>query len=393
LSAVAVVVAVLIASLAAWLSARALARGSLREARALDDTGEDLRKVHVSPTPRIGGVAVVAGLLAAVAASCALSGALCPWALLVVCAAPAFAWGLIEDFSKRGAWAVRYALTAFAAALGFILADARITQLHVPGLDPALAIPAVSFVFTVFAVTGVAHSFNLIDGLNGLAGLNALLGAIGLAIVAASVGDSLVLPAACALAASVAGFLLVNYPRGRIFLGDGGAYLVGLLLAELAVLLVHRNSEVSPWFPLILLAYPIWETLFTVYRRKARGHSTARADALHLHSLVYRRIVRWRSFEAKPSDYVMRNSIASLCLWVVPAACLAVALAFWDTSLPLQAAAAVFGISYTLAYRRLVHFGVPSRLVLRAKPQSRRQILAANALLGDNAITPGGKGN
>ena len=132
---------------------------------------------------------------------------------------------------------VRYALTLIAAALGFILLDARITQLDVPGLDSALKIHAVSFVFTVFAVTGVSQSINLIDGLNGLAGVVGLLGAIGLAIVAAIVGDSLVFPAACALAASVAGFLLVNYPRGRIFLGDGGAYLVGLLLAELAVLL------------------------------------------------------------------------------------------------------------------------------------------------------------
>ena len=107
------------------------------------------------------------------------------------------------------------------------------------------------------------------------------------------------------------GSCAVNYPRGRIFLGDGGAYLVGLVLAVLSVLLVHRNSGVSPWFPLVLLAYPIWETLFSMYRRKARGHSTGRADALHLHSLVYRRVVRWRGFAGKPSDYVTRNSIAS----------------------------------------------------------------------------------
>ena len=191
---------------------------------------------------------------------------------------PAFTWGLIEDISNRGSVAVRLALTGVAASLGFILLDARITQLHVPGLDQALAIHAFSFAFTVFAVTGVAHSINIVDGLNGLAGVVGLLAAIGIAIVAAIVGDSLVLPAACALAASIGGFLLVNYPRGRIFLGDGGAYLVGLLLAELAVLLVHRNSEVSPWFPLVLLAYPVWETIFSMYRRKARGQSTGHAD-------------------------------------------------------------------------------------------------------------------
>jgi UDP-N-acetylmuramyl pentapeptide phosphotransferase/UDP-N-acetylglucosamine-1-phosphate transferase len=275
--------------------------------------------------------------------------------------------------------AVRLALTALAAALGFVLLDARIPDLDVPGLDQLLAISAFSFVFTVFAVTGVAHSINIIDGLNGLSGFIAMLAAIGIAIVASIVGDPLVFPAACALAASVAGFLLVNFPRGRIFLGDGGAYLVGLLLGELAVLLVHRNSEVSPWFPLMLLAYPIWETLFSMYRRKMRGQSTGNADALHFHTLVYRRVVRWRGFEGKPRDYVMRNSIASMCLWPIPAACLGVALAFWDNSLPLQVAAAVFGISYTLAYRRLVRFRVPGWMVIRAvqKPDDEHAKLAS----------------
>jgi UDP-GlcNAc:undecaprenyl-phosphate/decaprenyl-phosphate GlcNAc-1-phosphate transferase len=370
----ALTVVVVFAAVATWLAARALIRGSQGKPQAMDETWGGLRKVHVLPTPRIGGLAVVAGLLAAMAASLLLYRALPAWSLLVLCAAPAFIWGLIEDVSKRGSVPVRLALTGIAASLGFILLDARITQLHVPGLDQALAIHAFSFAFTVFAVTGVAHSINIIDGLNGLAGVVSLLAAVGIAIVAAIVDDALVFPAACALAASIAGFLLVNYPRGRIFLGDGGAYLVGLLLAELAVLLVHRNSEVSPWFPLVLLAYPVWETIFSMYRRKARGQSTGQADALHLHTLVYRRVVRWRGFAGKPSDYVTRNSVASALLWVIPATCLAAALVFWDWSLPLQLAAVVFGFSYTLAYRRLVRFGVPRWLVIRAGSKSSTEV-------------------
>jgi len=231
-----VVMAAIFAALSAWLAARALVTRSQRDTRALDDTWGGLRKVHVVPTPRVGGVAVLAGLVAALIVSCALHGALCVWSILLLCAVPAFTWGLIEDVSKRGSVPVRLALTGVAAALGFILLDARITELEVPGLDSALMIPAISFAFTVFAVTGVAHSINLIDGLNGLAGVVSLLAAIGLAIVAAATDDALVFPAACALAASIGGFLLVNYPRGKIFLGDGGAYLVGLLLGELSVL-------------------------------------------------------------------------------------------------------------------------------------------------------------
>jgi UDP-GlcNAc:undecaprenyl-phosphate GlcNAc-1-phosphate transferase len=370
---VAVAGAVLLAALSAWLSARALIRGSIGKSKALDDTWGGLRKVHVFPTPRIGGIAIAAGCLAGAVVNSLVYGELCPWAVLLLCTTPGFAWGLIEDFSQRGAVAVRLVLTAAAASLSFFVLDARITQLDVQGLDWLLGYSAFSFVFTVFAVTGVAHSINVIDGLNGLSAVIALLASIGLAIVAAAVGDSFVLGAACVLGASVAGFLAVNYPRGRIFLGDGGAYLVGLVLGVLSVLIVQRNSEVSPWFPLILLAYPIWETLFSMYRRKARGQSTGRADGLHLHTLVYRRVVRWRSFAGKSSDYVTRNSLASLCLWPIPLVGLGIALALWDHSAPLQLAAAAFGVIYTLAYWRLVRFRVPPWLVLRTRSASEAE--------------------
>ncbi len=82
------------------------------------------------------------------------------------------------------------------------------------------------------------------------------------------------------------GFLVFNYPSGRIFMGDGGAYLLGFWLGELSVLLVVRNPDVSPWFPLMLLALPsrgdpvlnLSEALFL------SGHSAGRPDGMHLHS-------------------------------------------------------------------------------------------------------------
>jgi UDP-N-acetylmuramyl pentapeptide phosphotransferase/UDP-N-acetylglucosamine-1-phosphate transferase len=354
-----------IAAILACIGARILVSGSQRRRQTLDETLGGLRKVHAIPTPRIGGIAVAIGVLAGAAIGAMTDGHAGTWLLLLACVSPAFIWGLIEDLSKRGAVLPRLVLPAVAAALGFILLDARLTELDIPVVDDILVVHACAFLFTVFAVTGVTHAVNVIDGLNGLAGVTTLLAAIGLAIVAAMVGDAFILSASLVLAASVAGFLLVNYPSGRIFLGDGGAYLVGLLLAELSVMLVHRNSEVSPWFPPVLLAFPIWETIFSMYRRRTRGHSTARADALHLHQLVYRRIVRWRGFSADPRDRMARNSVASLYLWVVPAACLLLALAFWDDSLALQVIGVSYWVVYGLVYRAVVRFKVPRWLVLK----------------------------
>ena len=379
MSSIAVGVAVFVALVAAWGGALSLSRRAAHEPRALDEAGSELRKLHVVPTPRVGGLAVLFGVAAGTAAYWELGGEIDLWLVLLLCVSPGFVWGLIEDLSKRGAVLVRLALTGVCAALAYVLLDARITVLDVPVLDGLLTFNTISFAFTLFAVAGVSHGLNIIDGLNGLSGVTALIAAIGLALVAWAVGDTFLFAAACIVAASIGGFLVVNYPSGRIFLGDGGAYLVGLLLAEISVLLVHRNSEVSPWFPLILLAYPIWETLFSMYRRKRRGQSTGRADALHLHSLVYRRIVRWKGFRALPADHAARNSLASLALWPMSVVGLVTGVFLWDQSLALQIAALAFAVFYVLVYRFIVRFRVPRWLVIR--PRTGVEISTRQAVL------------
>lgn len=362
-------VACVTASLVAAGCAAALARNAHRHRLSMDDEAGP-QKLHRTPTPRIGGVAVALGVLAGVCTEQALAGAVSTAWIFLACVMPGLIWGLIEDFSKRGAVLVRLVLTGVSAMLGFVLLDARITEVGLPLVDSLLAVPAFSFAFTVLAVAGAGHAMNIIDGLNGLAGMNALLASAGLAVVAWIVGDTFVFSLACVLAASVAGFLLINYPGGRIFLGDGGAYLAGLMLAELSILLVQRNSEVSPWFPVVLLAYPVWETIFSVYRRRIHGSSPGHADALHLHSLVYRRVVRWNGGPGSASDCVTRNSLASLVLWGLPLLCWIFAIALWNFTAALQAAAIGFVILYGLLYRQIVRFGIPAWLVIRLDVQA-----------------------
>ena len=118
----------------------------------------------------------------------------------------------------------------------------------------------------------------------GLASMYVLMMLLAVAYVAFQVGDTLIFDAALIGTGAVLGFFVWNYPAGLIFLGDGGAYLLGFYLAELAVLL-HRNPSVSPIFTLLLCAYPIFETIFTMYRRKVvRGVSTGAPDGVDLHT-------------------------------------------------------------------------------------------------------------
>src|SRR3546814_245384 len=165
------------------------------------------------------------------------------------------------------------------------------TYCHTLSLRDAL--PILSLIFTRVAVGGCTHALNIIDGMNGLAGMIATLMALSLGLVALQVQDIPIFLIAAALASATLGFLVWNFPFGRVFLGDGGAYFVGFILAELAVQLVVRNPSVSPFYALAVLFYPVFETLFSIWRRRyKRGVPVDQPDALHLHQMVFRRLVR-----------------------------------------------------------------------------------------------------
>ena len=157
-------------------------------------------------------------------------------------------------------------------------------------------------------MAGLPHAFNLIDGYNGLAGIVAIICCFALAYVSLLVGDRQLAGVVLVLAGATAGFLLWNYPFGLIFAGDGGAYLWGVVIAVASVQLVQRYPQVSPWFPALLLIYPVWETVFSIYRKAMRGQSPGVADALHFHQLIYRRIVRGVFDDNEARRMLMRNN-------------------------------------------------------------------------------------
>lgn len=316
------------------------------------DSGGGPQKIHSIPVPRIGGLMIFAGLAAGVLTAVwkgylGLVPALC---FLASCL-PAFCCGLYEDLTKDGGVAVRLLATFMSAGLAFVLLDARIDRLELGSLDGWLAFWPLSFAVTLFMAAGVSQSLNIIDGLNGLAGFVAMTALCAMGFVAWRLGDELVLVVALASVGGLLGFLMWNFPRGRIFCGDGGAYLLGFVLAVVSVLLVHRNPQVSAWFPLVVAAYPVWETLFSIYRRRVvSGKSAMRPDALHLHSLVYRRANRSGTGKAW-----LRNAQSSAVCWIMPLLAALLAVSFWDQTWKLVCASAGFAAFYVLVYQALAN--------------------------------------
>ncbi|MEY2876169.1 MAG: hypothetical protein RLZZ373_3540 [Pseudomonadota bacterium] len=326
------------------------------------------QKFHAHAVPRIGGLGIVAGVLAGGAAAFfSKTEGLALLVALGACGLVAFAAGLIEDFTKRVTPKQRLLATVVAAALAVWLADAIISRTGIPGFDNLMVVAGFPLLLTLLAVAGVANSVNIIDGFNGLASMCVAIMLAALAYVSFQVGDYTIMNCALIGLGAVLGFFVLNYPLGLIFLGDGGAYFLGFWVAELGILLVHRNPEVSPVFPLLLCAYPIFETLFTMYRRRViRGRPVGLPDATHLHSLIYRRLMRWAIGKRDAANLLRRNSMTSPYLWALCSMSVVPAVLWWDDGQSLSIWLLLFCVSYLAIYRAIVQFRTPRFLLRKA---------------------------
>lgn len=356
----------MVSLMVSFLISLVLIRASRRHAGFLMDSDSGPQKFHSLPTPRVGGIAIAAGISVALLLASARSLVSLQWVLLVIgCALPVFLSGLIEDVTKKVRPLWRLLLAFASGALAWWYLDAHLVRSDVGWLTWLLQHPELSFIGTMFAFAGISHAINIIDGYNGLAGMVSLLILGALGYVAFKVGDGPLMLLCLVAMGAVAGFLLWNYPNGLIFAGDGGAYLMGFLIALVSSLLIARHPEVSPWFPLMLVIYPAWETLFSAWRRRFRkGASAALPDALHLHQMLYRRAVRWMVGSKEAMHLTRRNSLTSLYLWMLAAFSIAPAVTWWQSTTALMICSTLFIGFYLWLYARIVRFRVPKWMLL-----------------------------
>lgn len=360
-----------------FLAAAALTLAVVRSARSHGHISADLdlsgpQKFHARPVPRIGGVGIYLGLL--VFAGYA-------WffqreeaglgAGLLLCGLPAFVAGLVEDLTKRVTPAKRLLATAVSAAAAVWFLGSALVRTDIPGIDWVVGTFAGALAVTVFVVAGVANAVNIIDGFNGLSSMCVMLMLLTIAYVAHAVGDTVLVMWSLAGVGAVLGFFVWNFPAGLIFLGDGGAYFIGFYLAELAILLIHRHPQISPLFALMVCIYPVFETVFSIYRRKfIRSVPPGLPDGIHLHSLIYRRVMRWASGQTDARHLTRRNSMTAPYLWSLCTLSLIPALLFWDSTRMLAACIVLFGVIYVVIYWRIVRFRTPRWLA----PHRRRRL-------------------
>lgn len=367
----------LIACVLSLLSCGVLVRYSFRGAKAYPSNRP--QRFHAGDVPRFGGLAMgvtfwsvgLAGAWLEVHAKDPVVMAQQWWLTFLAAMLPAWLIGLAEDYTHDTRPGIRLAATGLSAWLLAYCLELRIDRIGIPWLNDywtSLSFPG--FFLAVFAIASMGHAFNIIDGYNGLAGAVVIMITVALIYVAMKVGDWHWMSVLVTLLGVTIGFWFWNYPRGLLFAGDGGAYLWGMVVAVASIGLVQRNSMISPWFPVLLLAYPIIETIFSVYRKLIKGRSPGVADALHFHQLIYRRVVRGVFHDDYARQMLMRNNKTSPYLWGVAILAVIPAVIFWNNSLMLASLFVVFATGYVAAYLSIVRFKVPRWL--RRRSQEKR---------------------
>lgn len=296
------------------------------------------QRFHTVPTPRTGGIGIFIAFAVGLALACG-SFSLTKSLLVVASSLPAYISGFYDDVKSNISPGLRLSIMGAGAVIAMVYLDVILYDVSLFRLNIMAAVP-----FTLFAVIGMANAINIIDGFNGLAGGVSLIGFSFFALASNAHNDQFILALSLTAIASIAGFMVWNFPKGRIFLGDGGAYFIGFLFAVASVLLVRNNPGISPWYPIVVLAYPVFEVCFSIYRKKfKRGGSPFKPDRVHFHMLIHKRVSR-------------NNPLTSLYLWSFTLVFNAIAFPFRANTPVLILIFLIFSLTYVYFYRGLVRF-------------------------------------
>jgi UDP-N-acetylmuramyl pentapeptide phosphotransferase/UDP-N-acetylglucosamine-1-phosphate transferase len=310
------------------------------------DSFDGVQKIHLNEIPRVGGVAIFFGLVAGLSVSPGyFQLLLAPFLLACI---PAFLGGLLDDLTKKVGIFYRLFGCLLSGLCVWWLTNTAVTSTGIWGLDSLLTYIPLSVLFTAIALAGLSNAINIIDGAHGLSSGTALIGLCSIALISDSIGDMQTFHLTIFMISAILGFFCVNYPLGKIFLGDGGAYLLGIILGWLSVLLVERNPVVNPWVALLICGYPITEVLVSVVRRVAAQKDIARPDADHLHSLLWRKLSL-----AIPDSPLLPNALVAPILWLYAIVPNLLAVLFFNSAPLSQINLALTCLLYLAVYKRL----------------------------------------
>jgi len=324
------------------------------------DNDVGIQKFHVLPASRLGGlgiaISVIFGILLiknehpneAYLAS-----------FMMIAFIPIFFGGLLEDITHSISPMVRLCLGFTSALLVVYVTQMQIVTTDIAFIDNILKIPGFSLLLTVILIAGFSNSINIIDGFHGLASGAILIMLTAFAYICFEVEDYTLLIIVLVILVSLLGFILWNWPSGKIFLGDSGAYLLGIWVAMLGILLINRSKNISPMAPVLIGLYPMIETLFSIYRRKfLKSRVMINPDSLHLHTLIYRRLIYSAKNNISLQKKNSENARVALFIWSFIIIDSLIAIAFYKNTEIIILFIVISIMVYIKTYRSIVKFKI-----------------------------------
>jgi UDP-GlcNAc:undecaprenyl-phosphate GlcNAc-1-phosphate transferase len=325
------------------------------------DSSQGVQKFHINPTSRLGGIAIFLGLGASGLSVTGFSEFQHYSFWFLLASLPVWMAGLTEDLTRRVGPTLRLIMATISAACLFSSLGVSISRTDVWPIDLLLSLPGAPLCVTLLVVAGFTHAVNIVDGFHGLACGLVIIALSGLAFLAWRAGDTLLLQMCMTSLVVVLGFFVFNWPKGTIFLGDSGAYLIGFWVVELGVLLVLRNPQISPMAPVVVGLLPLIETLFSMYRRNVvSNHPVNQPDALHLHTLVYRRILFNPALTYTTNQLNAINAKVALFFWLPAAFFAGLSCTFAQNTEAQLLLILSYLVLYIWMYMRIVRFDVPA---------------------------------
>jgi UDP-GlcNAc:undecaprenyl-phosphate GlcNAc-1-phosphate transferase len=247
------------------------------------DVPDESRKQQEQPIPRLGGAPVM------LAVSLGLIGILIlqpqnssSWFPVLLGSLLMYGLGLADDLRPLGA-KIKLAGQLLTASLVYWM-GLSIDKITYPGGAWSVELGSWSFIVTIMWLIAVPNIINLIDGFDGLAGGLGIFLAVTLGIVGLHNEQLAVAWYAFTIAGALLGFLVFNFPPAKIYLGDGGAYLIGFCIAALSLTSSNKGSVAAVLLvTVVALGVPILDTTFAIFRRAFRGFPLFQPDAEHVH--------------------------------------------------------------------------------------------------------------
>lgn len=243
------------------------------------DVPTDNRRVHTTPTPRMGGLAIFLAFTITTLFMAELDRTLIG---ILIGATIITIMGMVDDVKPISA---KYKLLIqFVAAMIVIYSGVRIEYMSIPFIGGIDIIPEISVLITLFWIIGITNTVNLIDGLDGLAAGVSVIASLTLAYVAYTHNQPAVAMLLIILAGGAIGFLPYNFNPAQIFMGDTGSLLIGFLLAAVSVEGVIKSATTIAFaIPVLALGVPVLDTAFAITRRLVNKRPIMEADKGHLH--------------------------------------------------------------------------------------------------------------